>query len=242
VTDAPPQVGICRDCNYPLRELPDPRCPECGRAFDPKDPATMNMGRPMGAVCRWIMGRAAWPSTAVMLFIACWLFWMGTDPALYDYFMSVLCPLGALVLVVAGIVLWESVRVSVAKAHHQPAPDLALINSSRARWLAVLMLAVAASIPLQIPLRIGFALSRPSFDRFIREVQANPSAARPAVQRLGIYRVSTQIRETDNAIMVFLSSDVGFAYSKDGERPHLVGIATNSLEPLQERWYWYVGD
>jgi len=27
----------CLDCGYDLRELPEPRCPECGREFDPKD-------------------------------------------------------------------------------------------------------------------------------------------------------------------------------------------------------------
>jgi hypothetical protein len=41
MTAARPRVGIFRDCNYPLRDLPQPRCPECGRAFDPHDPGMM---------------------------------------------------------------------------------------------------------------------------------------------------------------------------------------------------------
>jgi hypothetical protein len=32
----------CRSCDYPLRHLPEHRCPECGRGFDPADPATFN--------------------------------------------------------------------------------------------------------------------------------------------------------------------------------------------------------
>jgi hypothetical protein len=32
--------GYCLGCNYDLRGLPEPRCPECGRAFDPNDPKT----------------------------------------------------------------------------------------------------------------------------------------------------------------------------------------------------------
>lgn len=30
----------CRRCDYALDGLPDPRCPECGSAFDPADPTT----------------------------------------------------------------------------------------------------------------------------------------------------------------------------------------------------------
>ena len=30
----------CLDCGYILDGLPDPRCPECGRGFDPDKPAT----------------------------------------------------------------------------------------------------------------------------------------------------------------------------------------------------------
>jgi hypothetical protein len=33
----------CLGCGYLLRELPAPRCPECGRPFDPHDPDTMRV-------------------------------------------------------------------------------------------------------------------------------------------------------------------------------------------------------
>jgi predicted amidophosphoribosyltransferase len=29
---------FCIECGYPLDGLPEPRCPECGAAFDPADP------------------------------------------------------------------------------------------------------------------------------------------------------------------------------------------------------------
>ncbi len=35
--DRPPR---CRGCSYPLEQLAELRCPECGRPFDPADPAT----------------------------------------------------------------------------------------------------------------------------------------------------------------------------------------------------------
>ena len=39
----------CLGCRYPLRGLDRSRCPECGRAFDPADPATFESDMP----CSW---------------------------------------------------------------------------------------------------------------------------------------------------------------------------------------------
>jgi len=36
-------TATCRGCGYALRDLPEPRCPECGRTFDPRDPRTMRV-------------------------------------------------------------------------------------------------------------------------------------------------------------------------------------------------------
>ena len=35
--------GHCKGCGYSLRALTLPRCPECGRPFDPDDPTTMDL-------------------------------------------------------------------------------------------------------------------------------------------------------------------------------------------------------
>lgn len=41
-TDVPPDQldAWCQRCGYPLRGLPEPVCPECGRGFDPDDSTT----------------------------------------------------------------------------------------------------------------------------------------------------------------------------------------------------------
>jgi hypothetical protein len=36
-----PEPKRCLDCGYILEGLPENRCPECGRAFDPDDPRTV---------------------------------------------------------------------------------------------------------------------------------------------------------------------------------------------------------
>lgn len=38
-----PDAARCRRCQYPLRGLTEPRCPECGREFDPENPKTYHV-------------------------------------------------------------------------------------------------------------------------------------------------------------------------------------------------------
>src|SRR5436309_4826849 len=70
--EASQPIGLCLGCGYALRGLPTPRCPECGREFDPMDPATMNMGRELSALAKWVLGPVHWPvnlmTWAAMLF------------------------------------------------------------------------------------------------------------------------------------------------------------------------------
>lgn len=41
-----PPSRRCLICGYIIDHLSAPRCPECGRAFDPNDPATFNVDQP----------------------------------------------------------------------------------------------------------------------------------------------------------------------------------------------------
>ena len=57
-TAQPPQ---CQKCGYSLRGLTTPRCPECGKAFDPADSHTYTRTSPLPPWNRseWILGCAA---------------------------------------------------------------------------------------------------------------------------------------------------------------------------------------
>jgi hypothetical protein len=69
------KVGACWECGYSLRGLPTPRCPECGRVFDPADEKTMNMGVVVGSVKKWLMRPPGWPVhllTAGALLMSLW--------------------------------------------------------------------------------------------------------------------------------------------------------------------------
>ncbi|MDB5319297.1 MAG: hypothetical protein JWN40_928 [Phycisphaerales bacterium] len=60
----------CWSCGYLLRGVASGRCPECGRAFDLSDPKSVNFGRPMGRVGRWMLGDLGW-SGVVIAFAGC---------------------------------------------------------------------------------------------------------------------------------------------------------------------------
>jgi len=76
--DAP--AGLCWECGYPLQGLPTPRCPECGREFDPADPATMNMGRHVGGFARRLLGPPGWPIYTLTGFAALVSIWAAASP------------------------------------------------------------------------------------------------------------------------------------------------------------------
>ncbi len=55
-----PPEAFCRGCGYALRELTVPRCPECGRLFDPQDPLTWTTRASFGGWLWWQDRLDAW--------------------------------------------------------------------------------------------------------------------------------------------------------------------------------------
>lgn len=69
----------CRQCGFDLRGQPPdaPRCPECGRVFDPADPKTFR-NRPLhGASWRWMKRRLVAILIVVLLLAGTWgwMYW-----------------------------------------------------------------------------------------------------------------------------------------------------------------------
>src|SRR5687768_7713948 len=74
--------GLCLNCNYPLRGLGAVgRCPECGRPFDPADRRTMNMGRPVGRLGRFLMRPIGWPTLILAVLATAALVYATRPPA-----------------------------------------------------------------------------------------------------------------------------------------------------------------
>lgn len=46
---------FCRGCDYPLKALTEPRCPECGRGFDAGDARTFSHEHAWSTAKRWLL-------------------------------------------------------------------------------------------------------------------------------------------------------------------------------------------
>jgi hypothetical protein len=62
----------CLHCGYALRGLTTARCPECGRAFDPTDPATFTRPKPVAPSTRDIGVVVLGVSMSVFMIAAPW--------------------------------------------------------------------------------------------------------------------------------------------------------------------------
>src|SRR5215212_9585792 len=110
-------IGLCLGCNYPLWGLPAARCPECGREFDPLEPATMNMGRELSAVARWVLGPVRWPVNLLSWVALAYSVWVSRLPGA-QFVQS-----GSIViLIMLGVLwlMWPIVRVMAARRYGWP--------------------------------------------------------------------------------------------------------------------------
>lgn len=149
---------VCLACNYPLSQL-DPAtraCPECGRAFDPDDPWSMNTSRPVPEILRhWLAPvQWIWPAMRVVVIMAllCNILLAGGIIASW----LVLCVLSA---AVGGVYYFRKVmRHAVAVRYVLPPSllgvDRAAISKSR-RLFAV----AAVLLFFRIPFYLVFLIS-----------------------------------------------------------------------------------
>jgi hypothetical protein len=84
------RVGSCWECGYLLRGLETPRCPECGRKFDPHDEATMNMGWEVRRVVKWLMRPPGWPTHFLTGLAVLMSVWAAASPMGRDAFVDLL--------------------------------------------------------------------------------------------------------------------------------------------------------
>src|SRR6266516_4363879 len=110
-------IGLCLDCGYALFGLPTPRCPECGREFDPMDPATMNMGRELSELAKWVLGPLRWPVSFMTWGALAYALWEARLPG-----EQIASSASLVLLIVLGIfwLTWPLVRVVAAKRYGWP--------------------------------------------------------------------------------------------------------------------------
>ena len=230
-------VGLCLDCDYPLHDLPDRRCPECGRAFDPAVRPSVNRGPPLGPWRRLILRPVGWPTFAAAGVPLAGMWWLGTDPRAYG--MGLQYVLGLFTLTPVGFV--QLVRAAPKRALEQ---RLGLPPRDFRRWCAFWLVAAAAVLGVffYVPLRLALLASRPALDRAAATLLANPAALGPA-GRVGLYSIA---RCEDHGspehpnLLIFTSHDSGFRYCPGD--PHFYGWGGGDEGHLWGPWYWFASD
>ena len=154
--------ALCLGCNYPLRGLRDNRCPECGRRFDPDDPWTMNIGRPMPPLVRRLISPPARPAW-IVFFLAIGAILWGTAWLPGGPFVL----LGGMVLLALNVV-YRGVRLSIslalARRYHQPIPRRpGLFGNPFASTFILILLGPV--LYFDLPLKLTIACARPSVYR-----------------------------------------------------------------------------
>jgi hypothetical protein len=177
-------VGLCLDCNYPLQHLASHRCPECGRPFDPDEPTTMNMGRPLGAFAKFALGPirpvVRWITAAAVGFTLWTARLPGGRWSVPWAAVALLVGIGTLWLV------WPLLRMLVAR--HRGWTRQQLTRGRRSRVIVgALVLLTAGVVVLNLPFKLAMALSRPAMDRLATEVLHSPDTAR-ADRWVGLYK------------------------------------------------------
>jgi hypothetical protein len=162
VPTAVPDGALCLSCNYPLRGLSSGRCPECGRAFDPGEPMTMNLGRPLDGVAlallrpigRWgqlTMRLLAWAGVLGPAWLA------PTNPAAILWLL--LWALFILACWIRSVMRWHVVRL-----YHQPPECLRIDDPFRHRTRRTFAL-VALLVMTRAPFFVALLVSGPWLDR-----------------------------------------------------------------------------
>lgn len=239
----PPGGRFCLQCTYPLHGITEPRCPECGRSFDPADRSTYAR-RPGDRTWRSRARPPSPPFLVATLLLAGWAVYDLSLPGFPGYAIVaagfwILLALVADYAVRVGAVWLDRVR---ARRDGQTARPYARIGW----WLLPgCLLAVVILAATHTPLRLRFHVSRPALDRMTGEFRAEGAgvSSRAAARQVGLYRVRRVFEhgEGNVAFRVRNSFSLGDRVQCAGfehrVHPPAVGEGYAFVRPLGGDWY-----
>lgn len=176
-----PDTAHCLTCGYALHGLVEPRCPECGRGFDPAQPSTYAQ-RKLERYERPWLGPPGWRTQGITAAVALVMLWAESVPG-----VLILPMLGAaLALLLIGSVwgIWALGALYIALRRHR------WYITRRWLWgwakvpLGVVLLFVL--LVSEVPLKVRLGLSLPWMNAFAERALADPSQV-PKSAWIGLY-------------------------------------------------------
>lgn len=210
----------CRACGYALRGLTEPRCPECGRAFDPADSRTVYLGRVPGWFARLLLRPPGWPLQSCLTLLALLALFSVSTPGGY-FLVDLLAYFG---LAVLGFVWLMRLVLAIAAAVYY---RHALARAWRWALVPVAIAVVIVLVRARVPLRLRFELSHGALDRLAAGVVSGTVDPNDVVGHwVGTYPVERVERLPGG--MRFIVRDTGFLYAggfaySPGQAPTVVG-------------------
>jgi hypothetical protein len=239
-TDQHDRIGNCWECGYSLRGLPTPRCPECGRPFNPADPLTMNMGVEVGAMARQFMRPPGWPLhllTKAAVIMSLWACVAPTRPnSLVDQLtrMYVLNGMWYGTGVVSTGLPWDTMF-----SFSNPFERFCI---AAFRWL-ITPVVFAATILIcrtSLPTYAGFWCSRGKFNQAVQDAKASGGWLTP--RRLGLFDPypvigsSPQILNRDGETLIGVEYRTYFIYRENAQPDP--SWKPSAFKRLSSNWFW----
>jgi hypothetical protein len=242
-------------CNYNLHGLTDPRCPECGRAFDPADLSSFAI-RPLSPIARLVLRTRNW--TVLLFLTAAFLSWLAS------YCMpgrwSAVCAACAWIwFSLLMLILWQFGLFHFFVSRYFLVGGLRF--NRRPLILAAGCLVVLLALNwTPLPGRLIFWLSRPGLDAVAQSMYASQGTAGPGW--VGLYsfeRVHFEHVELQRAhkrgggtfkarVVCFAgdedaqNEDVWLVYCPDGNLRDLPRDFRDQFTSLGGGWYeWHEG-
>jgi len=213
----------CLDCSYIIDGLPENRCPECGRVFDPDDRRSYRRGARQPRWVLWIGPPRLWSLVAAVVLMT--LVLKARSQHACD---DVMVMVGAWLigLVAAADYLMRLLRVRCPR-HGPPGGQ----TGSRGRWRWLVPPLCALLIPSAMlsywPLRVRFALSRPTFDTVVQGIQ-DGSHSNLGRQTVGLYSIDFIQQDRGRIILSTgcnIVGPVGMVYApNDSPLPDTIAI------------------
>lgn len=227
----PQKLPHCLKCGYSLTGLTEPRCPECGREFDPLDPRSFQIG-PLNRLQRAALaapGRifnGAAVATAILTCAA------AAPPG--GYFLLILIVVKAWIVLAAVWVVRSILRgIAASRAN----ATLSKADARRWAFAPTAFLATILLVVLSAPFWFTYWVSRP----FMDSVAQQSRSEMPNAPMIGLYPVA-RIERIEGGIRFriwgggFLN-ETGFAYCPDHPPP---AYGEDLYKHVSDGWYSWI--
>ena len=235
-----PPGARCLRCDYLLRGVSEPRCPECGQPFNPSDPDTIRLPGRKPPWWQRYGDTPSWWHLATICALTLWFLEAASRPFAGPFSGSsvtaAFCFVPLLLLFLIGNYVTCLIALPIRRKHAHQSSKTRPIRG-KWKWLVspLCLVIMLWAFKSDQPLRIRFALSRPSLETVARNVLAGSPVS--GHRLIGLYWIDTVEKTYDGGVFFQTGTDLidscGFWYF-GGSAADPLGTGTHNLAP---RWH-----